>query len=171
MYPIIPGAGPYVTPSGQSVNPNTVRFVQEGVEGGTGFGNAGRNILTGPDTVNLDLSLSKRVRFYETVQAELRIEVFDLLNRENPGPFGGNPFIAASQQVSSTIFRAPSSPILAQSLASPSLNSLASVTGATPENAIDANASYVGLKEQPFLSQKFLTTSSRRVQFSVRLSF
>ncbi|MDQ6787796.1 MAG: TonB-dependent receptor [Acidobacteriota bacterium] len=47
------------------------------------FGNAGRNILTGPGYSNTDLALVKRVKFGEVRNLELRGEVFNLFNRPN----------------------------------------------------------------------------------------
>lgn len=47
------------------------------------FGNAGRNILTGPGYSNIDLALVKRIRFGEERNVELRGEVFNALNRPN----------------------------------------------------------------------------------------
>ena len=44
------------------------------------FGNAGRNTLSGPGYVNLDLSLVKRFRFTERWKAELRAETFNFTN-------------------------------------------------------------------------------------------
>jgi outer membrane receptor protein involved in Fe transport len=47
------------------------------------FGNAGRNILTGPGFHNTDIALVKRIKFGETRNLELRGEVFNLLNTPN----------------------------------------------------------------------------------------
>ena len=47
------------------------------------FGNAGRNILTGPGYKNTDVALVKRIRFGETRNLELRGEVFNLFNTPN----------------------------------------------------------------------------------------
>jgi hypothetical protein len=152
MNQLVPGAGPYITPSGQSVDPATVRFVQAPR---TGFGNAGRNILTGPATANLDMSLSKRIPIGDRFELQLRAEVFNFLNRKNSGPFAGNPFIATDQQVSSTIFGPHPTP--------------ASRSGLTPENAIDARLGFAS--GASFLTQKYLMTSSRRVQFALKLLF
>jgi len=49
-------------------------------------GNAGRNILTGPGTVNLDLSLVKTIpvkRISESFHVQFRAEVFNILNHAN----------------------------------------------------------------------------------------
>ena len=47
------------------------------------FGNAGRNILTGPGFSNTDLAVVKRIGFGEIKQLELRAEFFNLFNRPN----------------------------------------------------------------------------------------
>ncbi len=58
------------------------------------FGDAGRNILTGPDFQNVNLALSKEVSLNEDVTLELRAETFNLFNRTNfnlPDAFVGSP--------------------------------------------------------------------------------
>jgi hypothetical protein len=58
------------------------------------FGNTGRNTLTGPAYVNVNLGLVKRIRFAQTARLELRAEVFNLLDRANfdlPDAFFGSP--------------------------------------------------------------------------------
>src|SRR5207247_1703780 len=52
------------------------------------FGNVGRNILTGPDLVNLDFSLFRKIAVGERVTLELRAESFNMSNTphfNNPG--------------------------------------------------------------------------------------
>ncbi len=44
------------------------------------FGNAGRNILEGPGSVNFDLSLLKNFRVSEGRRLEFRVEIFNLFN-------------------------------------------------------------------------------------------
>jgi hypothetical protein len=44
------------------------------------FGNAGVYILPGPGIANWDLALQKQTRFSESVQAVLRVEMFNALN-------------------------------------------------------------------------------------------
>jgi hypothetical protein len=61
------------------------------------FGNAGRNILTGPGTVRLDASLSKRFAvFGESRFLEFRWDVLSALNRPNFGNPAGNLNAAAN---------------------------------------------------------------------------
>ncbi|MDQ3041407.1 MAG: TonB-dependent receptor [Acidobacteriota bacterium] len=47
------------------------------------FGNAGRNILTGPGYSNTDVALVKRIGFGEVRNLELRVEFFNLFNHPN----------------------------------------------------------------------------------------
>ena len=49
------------------------------------FGNAGRNILTGPGYRNINVSLIKNVVLAETAKLQFRAEAFNLLNRTNLG--------------------------------------------------------------------------------------
>ena len=58
------------------------------------FGDAGRNILEGPDFQNVNLSLTKTVSVGEGVDLQLRAEAFNLFNRSNfnlPDAFVGSP--------------------------------------------------------------------------------
>ena len=56
------------------------------------FGNAGRNIVIGPDYKNFDLSLIKHFGLWEKARGEFRWEVFDLFNHPNfDNPGGGAP--------------------------------------------------------------------------------
>jgi len=63
---------------------------------GTSFGNVGRNILTGPDLVNLDASLFRIIPLTEKTSIEFRAEAFNLTNTphfNNPGTtFGTSTF-------------------------------------------------------------------------------
>jgi hypothetical protein len=49
------------------------------------YGNAGRNILTGPGLATVDLSLFKTTRLTEGANVQFRVEAFNLLNRANLG--------------------------------------------------------------------------------------
>jgi len=49
----------------------------------TGFGNAGRNILTAPGMYNLDFSVAKNTFITERVALQFRAEVFNILNHPN----------------------------------------------------------------------------------------
>lgn len=58
------------------------------------LGNVGRNILTGPGLVNLDLSIFRKFVITERLRAEFRFESFNFTNTphfNNPGTVFGNP--------------------------------------------------------------------------------
>ena len=46
----------------------------------TGFGNVGRNSITGPGFSNLDVSLEKNTKITEKVNLQLRVDAFDVAN-------------------------------------------------------------------------------------------
>jgi len=52
----------------------------------TRFGNAGRNILTGPGLLALDTSLFKNIQFTERYRLQFRAEFFNILNHANFAP-------------------------------------------------------------------------------------
>jgi len=172
---ISPNCNDYIRPDGSCVDDlKTVRFVQVPI--GHGFGNAGRNILTGPGTVNFDLSVSKSFRYRERFRLQLRGDAYDLLNRQNPGPFAGNPYSATAQQVAAIAFypqTALRSTLCLNTFscqgAVPNTSTLARVSGVSPENSIDAVDPATG--KSLFLSHKFLTTGSRRLQLSLKFTF
>ncbi len=47
------------------------------------FGSSGRNILDGPGTIAINMSLSRRIRFAETKALQFRLESFNLPNHPN----------------------------------------------------------------------------------------
>jgi hypothetical protein len=47
------------------------------------YGNAGRNSLTGPSYASLDAVISKRMELRGTSALDLRLEIFNALNRKN----------------------------------------------------------------------------------------
>jgi hypothetical protein len=54
------------------------------------FGSAGRNLLRGPNFAQVDLSIGKNTRLSERTSLQLRVEIFNLLNRTNfADPSGG----------------------------------------------------------------------------------
>jgi hypothetical protein len=93
------------------VNPgNPTRYIKTQCfafpEPATLLGNAGRNILTGPGLVNLDVSLVKNVAvrsLSEALRAQFRVEIFNAFNRPNFLPPLDNlkVFDATGQAVSS----------------------------------------------------------------------
>ena len=52
-------------------------------EGGTDFGNVGRNVLRGPSQSNVDFSLGKRFPLSESKVLEFRADFFNLFNHSN----------------------------------------------------------------------------------------
>ena len=63
---------------------NTAAFAQN--QAGQ-FGNSGRNSIRGPNQFNIDLGLSRRIKFTEFRALEFRSEFFNALNH----PTFGNP--------------------------------------------------------------------------------
>ena len=59
------------------------------------FGNAGRSEMRGPGLVDIDTSLSKKIKISERFNLQLRAEAFNILNHSNfslanPITFDGN---------------------------------------------------------------------------------
>jgi hypothetical protein len=79
---------------------DTEAFVR--VPGGTNrFGNAGRNVVIGPEMGNLDAALVKRFPVTEIVNVSFRWEVFNVTNHPNfANPGGGSP----TNDISSPLF-------------------------------------------------------------------
>jgi hypothetical protein len=50
------------------------------------YGNAGRNIVTGPGLDNFDVTLQNSFHVRENMQLQLRLDIFDLLNHPNFNP-------------------------------------------------------------------------------------
>ena len=55
-------------------------------------GTLGRNAIRGPGLINMDLALSKHLKFYEKVDAELRLDAFNVFNHVNFGNPNTNIF-------------------------------------------------------------------------------
>jgi hypothetical protein len=68
-------------PAGFMFNPYA--FARPVAGSGDQYGNAGRNILIGPDFQNVDLSLQKNFRVTETSRIQFRWEVFNVFNHPN----------------------------------------------------------------------------------------
>lgn len=150
----------YITPGGTAVDPASVRYVQVGLGR---IGSAGRNILTGPNLINMDVSVFKNFPFGSEDRQkniQLRLEAYNVFNRANPGNPVGNVFTTNAQPVPAIAFTA-------------STPSPARVTGTIPENSIDAfDASANNNAGQSlFLSQQFMNTSARRLQFAIKYIF
>jgi hypothetical protein len=77
---------------------------------GTGFGNAGRNILRGPGQINFDMALLKAITvggFNESGKLEFRSEFFNIFNTPQFGRPGSNAGTASSFGVISETVVAP----------------------------------------------------------------
>ena len=74
---------------------DTSRFAAPPTINGVGtFGNLGRNLLTGPGVVNVDMSIFRRFKVTERLNLEIRAESFNLSNTPhfaNPGLTFGSP--------------------------------------------------------------------------------
>jgi len=95
---LVAGVDPYLKQGVRWINPAAFAAPMPGT-----FGNLPRNFLRGPGFWQLDLMLSKDVRFANTQGVQFRVEVFNIINRlnyENPAavlPAGtiGQPFTDA----------------------------------------------------------------------------
>jgi hypothetical protein len=76
---LVPGQPLYVSNPNPSQWLNKAAFSQQA----TGFGNIGRNTLTAPGLMNLDLSASKNTMIRESIALQFRAEVFNILNHPN----------------------------------------------------------------------------------------
>jgi outer membrane receptor protein involved in Fe transport len=85
--PVATGFSPAANGSATSVAyiQNPTVFVNQGTTAGTvlGFGNLGRNVVTGPGFFNFDMSLAKTTKISERLSWELHVDAFDLLNQTN----------------------------------------------------------------------------------------
>jgi hypothetical protein len=141
----------YVDLNGNAILPSTAHFVQ--VPLGT-YGNAGRNIMTGPGIIDFDFALFKQVHIRESKTLEFRWEVYNVFNHPNPGYLLGNVFSSNAQSTPGYAFSPHAS--------------AAGVTGAIPENALDATTTGGAYD---FLSQANMNTGTRTMQFGVHFTF
>jgi hypothetical protein len=60
-------------------------FINQGTTPGTtlGFGNLGRNVVTGPGFADMDLNIVKNTRLNERVNVQIRADVYDFFNHAN----------------------------------------------------------------------------------------
>jgi len=159
------GIGGYVDARDSSANPQ--RFTQAAALSMFHFvqaplntnGDAGRNILRGPNTINLDLGVFKNFPWGERRNLQVRVEAYNVFNRPNPGNLLGNVFTSDAQPVPAIAFLSGST--------TPSR-----VTGVIPENALDAvDTSPSATQRSLFLSRRFMNTGARRLQLGVRFIF
>jgi hypothetical protein len=73
-----------------------------GLNGQYTEGTLGRNAIRGPGFVNMDLALSKHFKFHERLDAELRLDAFNVFNHANFGNPNTNIFSVNFGQVSTT---------------------------------------------------------------------
>ena len=66
------------------------------------FGNAPRNSVRGPNFWSFDLAATKQVALASDVKLELRLEAFNLFNRDNFAPPNGNRSAGAFGTITST---------------------------------------------------------------------
>ncbi len=95
---LVPGV-PLILPNpspNQWINP--AAFVRQA----TGFGDAGRNILTGPGFADVDLSIAKDTKIRERVSLQFRTEAFNLFNHPNFGQPQNNLAVATFGQIIAT---------------------------------------------------------------------
>jgi len=119
------------------------------------LGNVGRNILRGPNSINIDLAVFKNFPWGERKNFQVRAEAYNLLNRANPGNPIGNVFTSDAQPVPAIAFLPGLSP--------------SRITGVIPENVLDQvdPVTSQGL----FLSQRFMNTGARRMQLGLKFQF
>ena len=77
---------------------NPAAFVRQSA----GFGDAGRNILTGPGFADIDLSIAKDTKIKERVSLQFRSEAFNLFNHPNFGQPQNNLAVASFGQITAT---------------------------------------------------------------------
>jgi hypothetical protein len=77
---------------------NTAAFVRQT----TGFGSAGRNILTAPGFQDVDAAITKITAIRERVSLQFRVEAFNLLNHPNFGQPANSITSATFGQITST---------------------------------------------------------------------
>jgi hypothetical protein len=95
LVPGVPVILPNPTPN-QWVNP--AAFIRQA----SGFGNAGRNILTGPGFEDIDLSAAKDTKVTERVSLQFRAEAFNLFNHPNFGQPQNNLAVTTFGQITAT---------------------------------------------------------------------
>ncbi|HEY6046545.1 MAG TPA: TonB-dependent receptor, partial [Pyrinomonadaceae bacterium] len=75
---LVPGVSPYLTNDRLTLNPAAFTTPVPGA-----FGNVPRNFLRGPNFRQVDIVLSKRIRFSESTNLEFRSEIFNIFNHPN----------------------------------------------------------------------------------------
>ncbi len=97
---VVPGLS--LTPANQTVN-NWVNFAAFATPAPGTFGNAGRNLIYGPDFWQYDTALSKSVPVFERLNLVFRAEAFNILNRAQYGQPNTNLSAANPGQITSVV--------------------------------------------------------------------
>jgi hypothetical protein len=95
LVPGVPLILPNPTPA-QWINPTA--FVRQA----TGFGDAGRNVITGPEFADVDLSIAKTTKLNERLSVQFRSEAFNLFNHPNFGQPQNNLAVPTFGQITAT---------------------------------------------------------------------
>ncbi len=95
---LVPGQSLYVS------NPSPSQWVNKSAFSAqaTGFGNAGRNILTSPGFQDIDLSVAKNTTIKERASLQFRAEAFNLFNHPNFGQPANSVTSSVFGQITST---------------------------------------------------------------------
>lgn len=149
---LLPGADPYLNNDRNFINPAAFAIPEPGT-----FGDFPRNELSGPSFRQLDITLSKRVRFNETMNFEFRTEIFNIFNQTN--------------------FANPST-TLANALPNLSFNANTSVYSASTSNVVQPGQAFTqnaagttfGLLRST-VGRTVGLGSNRQIQFAMRFNF
>jgi hypothetical protein len=95
---IVPGVPLYLPNPSPSGYLNPAAFIRQA----TGFGNAGRNILTAPGFEDIDFSIAKTTTIKERAALQFRAEAFNLFNHPNFGQPTNNLASSAFGQILAT---------------------------------------------------------------------
>lgn len=147
---LVPGVNPYLSNDRLILNPAAFTTPAPGT-----FGNVPRNFLRGPGFKQFDLVFNKRIKFSESMNLELRTEIFNVLNHTN--------------------FDIPGSRL---NLALPSVTQAGGLFTLSTSNVVQPGQAYTqaaaggtfGLLRQTVVRDVGLGTS-RQIQFALRLNF
>jgi hypothetical protein len=145
----------YIDLKGNPIAPGAARFVQVPL-GTSAGGNAGRDILTGPNLFDFDFALFKQFHWGDGKTLEFRWEVYNVFNTPSYGNLLGSVLPANAQPTPAYAFTPGAT--------------VAGITGTTPENAIDAKTGATG-STYDFLSKGNMNTGNRTMQFGVHFTF
>ncbi len=95
-------SGVSLTPANQSIN-NWINAAAFTIPASGAWGNAGRNLVRGPDFWQADAALSRDFKLTERFIAVLRIEGFNIFNRAQYGNPNGNLSSASFGRITTTV--------------------------------------------------------------------